>query len=300
MSDVDLLVRASIAGDCTEAVRLIVAGTVPNFQQGTYGRTPLHEAVVHGHRDMVVSLITHGADINAPNAAAHCWTPLHEAVVHAGGAIVAVLIAHGADASAKNADGHTPLKLAQTKSTTHAAALQSLLQSCTPIDAGLRLIVGANQRKWLRDGHYTTGSGVARGGGEPFHYERGIVLNTTHSHGKDTTGSEWSIVAYHGTDWCNLDSILENGLKVGNPTECLTFKGAVHGAGVYCSPEQSYAKLYSRGTPRKLDGGHGAVRLVLGLRIRNRLAITKTSNSQIWVVRNAADIVVQDINLTFE
>ena len=80
---------------------------------------------------------------------------------------------------------------------------------------------------------------------------------------------------------------------------CATFTGAVYGKGVYCSPRQSYAKSYSRGELRSV-GKHGKVRLVFGLRIRSTAAITKTSADDIWVVTDPADVVIQDINLTFE
>merc|ERR1711964_691481 len=119
------------------------------------------------------------------------------------------------------------------------------------------------------------------------------VINTT------SARSDWSIVAYHGTAWCNVNGILDLGLLPGDPTECQTFNGARYGKGVYCSPRQSYAKLYYRGDPRSV-GAHGQVRLVFGLRIRCASAITRTSDPDIWVVKDPKDVVVQDINLTFE
>ena len=106
----------------------------------------------------------------------------------------------------------------------------------------------------------------------------------------------WTV---RSTEWCNLDSILATGLLPSNPTECKTFNGDVYGRGVYVSPHQQYAKLYSRGTPRQV-GAHGKVRLVFGLRLRNQAAISRTSDSRIWVIKNPADVVVQDINLTFD
>jgi hypothetical protein len=42
------------------------------------------------------------------------------------------------------------------------------------------------------------------------------------------------------------------------------------------------------------------VRLVLGLRIRNKSSIEKTSDPRIWLIRNKDDVAVQDINLTIE
>jgi hypothetical protein len=107
---------------------------------------------------------------------------------------------------------------------------------------------------------------------------------------------------------------------VGNPTECETFNGDVYGRGVYVSPgcivfitsntssldqkknvspHQQYAKLYSRRSPRQV-GAHGKVRLVFGLRLHNPSAISRTSDSRIWLIKNPADVVVQDINLTFD
>ena len=85
-------------------------------------------------------------------------------------------------------------------------------------------------------------------GGETFHYTKGIVINTKLSF-KQPNSDKWRIVAYHGTEWCNLNSILKDGLIPGNPTDCETFSGNKYGNGVYVSPYQSYAKLYNRGSP---------------------------------------------------
>mmetsp|Transcript_112712 Transcript_112712/g.313591 ORF Transcript_112712/g.313591 Transcript_112712/m.313591 type:complete len:173 (+) Transcript_112712:149-667(+) len=151
---------------------------------------------------------------------------------------------------------------------------------------------------YLNGETYSTGTGEATVGGETFYYCHGFVLNTTMSVPWPIAGREFQIVAYHGTLYCNLESILKNGLLVGNPRDCQTFNGDVYGTGIYCSPRQDYAKSYARGDPQPL--GSGSARLVLGLRLRNSAAITKTSDPRIWVIKRAEDVKVQDINLTYD
>ena len=151
--------------------------------------------------------------------------------------------------------------------------------------------------KYIGSNHYTTGSGALTWGSEKFHYTNGIVINTKLSF-KQPNSDKWRIVAYHGTEWCNLNSILKDGLLPGNPTDCQTFSGSKYGKGVYVSPYQSYAKLYNRGTPKRISSGR--VRLVLGLRIKDSHSITKTTDEKIWLIKDETNVSVQDINLTFD
>lgn len=151
---------------------------------------------------------------------------------------------------------------------------------------------------YLNGETYTTGNGESRVGGKTFLYSRGFVLSTTMSVPRPVSGREFQIVAFHGTCFENLSSILQNGLQVGNPHDCATFSGAVYGSGVYVSPRQAYAKLYARGDPQFF--GNGRIRLVLGLRIRNAESITETTSSDIWVIKRAEDVKVQGINLTYD
>ena len=146
--------------------------------------------------------------------------------------------------------------------------------SLTKVEQGLKLLKEKGiLNKYVGSNHYTTGSGTQTWGGETFHYSSGIVINTKLSF-KPPNSNKWRIVAYHGTEWCNLNSILKQGLLPGNPHECQTFKANVYGKGVYWSPYQSYAKTYDRGSPQSIQSGK--VRLVLGLRIKDSASITKT------------------------
>jgi ankyrin repeat protein len=77
------------------------------------GLTPLHYAVVTGHKDLVSLLIARGADINArDNRGA---TPLHLAVDRVQREIAHFLISRGADINAQTNNGKTALAWAQER-----------------------------------------------------------------------------------------------------------------------------------------------------------------------------------------
>lgn len=71
------------------------------------GSTPLHRAAYYGYKDVVESLLAHGADVNAENNRGH--TPLHEAADKDHKDVAESLLAHRADVNAKDHDGFTPL-----------------------------------------------------------------------------------------------------------------------------------------------------------------------------------------------
>jgi len=89
------------------------------------GCTALHSAVALGHKDIVETLITKGADVNAksktyvllngygdPKYGDEGWTPLHWACYWGDRtAIAELLIANGADVNAKTKNGRTPKSL---------------------------------------------------------------------------------------------------------------------------------------------------------------------------------------------
>ena len=72
---------------------------------------PLHNACSYGHLEVVVSLVTNGANVNS----ADLWkfTPLHEASAKGKYEICKILLEHGADPHRKNRDSQTPLDLAR-------------------------------------------------------------------------------------------------------------------------------------------------------------------------------------------
>jgi len=78
------------------------------------GYTPLHNACVRDHLDMVKLLLNAGADVNAKNI--HGNTPLHPACRHKFSMdIVKLLVDAGADLKATNLDGETPLMYATSE-----------------------------------------------------------------------------------------------------------------------------------------------------------------------------------------
>ena len=86
------------------------------------------------------------------------------------------------------------------------------------IPQALELLKTVVDKKYLSTGHYQTGHGTAEWGNQVFYYEDGIVINVASM--KPQHGNDWKIVAYHGTEWQNLESILKLGLLPGTPSDC--------------------------------------------------------------------------------
>ncbi len=91
------------------------------------GYTPLHYAVVHGHRDLVMLLLSRGADVNAQDERGQ--TPLHLAVDRVYKDIARSLISSGANVLAKTKGGKTPLQNALEKG--HFEMANYLSKFCT-------------------------------------------------------------------------------------------------------------------------------------------------------------------------
>ncbi len=167
-------------------------------------------------------------------------------------------------------------------------------------------------------GKINTGQQLVRGGEPyelPFGWKRYAVRVKGKFDGGDNTWlrqrggpGEWA-VAYHGTDHCNLPSILAGGLRVGGGQ---WYESQV-GRGVYVSPYMKDAADYScvrsvplavlkrraeqlsagasieQVTPLEHDGVTRNVRIVLQCRVRTS-AIKKTSKRGYWVINDPADI----------
>jgi len=109
------LMAATVAGDVDKVRELLEAGASPDerfpIMNGfNDAHTPLHVASRDGHKDIVVQLLKHGANINAmePTFGA---VPLHKAVYNGHAKITEILIkAPGVDLDFQGAtNGYTPL-----------------------------------------------------------------------------------------------------------------------------------------------------------------------------------------------
>ena len=94
---------------------LLEQGADPNVpSQNEMRVVPLHSALAgQGDPSIARMLIEAGADVNIRQR--HGWTPLHEAALVGHADLVDLLLDHGADASARNDDGMTPIDLARNK-----------------------------------------------------------------------------------------------------------------------------------------------------------------------------------------
>jgi ankyrin repeat protein len=85
-----------------------------NLQDNKYQSTPLHTAAIHGHVQIVKTLLRNNADINAKNDKG--LTALHWAVMKNHIQVVQTLLAQpNIDIRLKDSDDKKPLDLAQTK-----------------------------------------------------------------------------------------------------------------------------------------------------------------------------------------
>lgn len=95
------------------------------------GRTFLHEAALHGHKDVAVMLLVKGADVKARDK---LWcTPLHLAAQSGCVELAGLLLAEGADADAVTHRGKTPLHLAAACG--HAEMAKLLLAGGADVNA---------------------------------------------------------------------------------------------------------------------------------------------------------------------
>lgn len=84
--------------------------------------TPLHSALAHHHTDIVQQLLLAGADVNSAQHGG--WTPLHQAAKDGDLVLIRQLLQHGADARLTREDGMTPADLAREEG--HHDAAQEL------------------------------------------------------------------------------------------------------------------------------------------------------------------------------
>lgn len=103
---------------------LISRSTDGLTQADGHGRTALHFAAAHGHRDMVGLLIGQGAQMNFQDDRG--WTPLHYASKHGYLEVVRLLVESGADPTMTCDTGKVPICMAASAG--HKPVLSYLLK----------------------------------------------------------------------------------------------------------------------------------------------------------------------------
>ena len=124
---------AAMAGDAAEVRTLVSDGADVNAPQGD-GMTALHWAARHGDEGLAAFLIDAGADVAAQTRIG-AYTPLHLAAEAGAGPVVALLLEAGAaaDQSTVGVGGATPLHFAAAAGTVDG--VEALLRHGAPVDA---------------------------------------------------------------------------------------------------------------------------------------------------------------------
>lgn len=120
LESIDTGNMAAEVGNAKEIRRMLADGA-PVYTKAKSGRTPLHDAVFQGNKDVAELLVAKGADVNAKDDSAS--TPLHYAAAAGRKDLVELLVAKGADINAKNNTGVSPLYLAAKFDRAEAAEL---------------------------------------------------------------------------------------------------------------------------------------------------------------------------------
>ena len=103
------LVEAARYGDSDLVITLLTRGANPNVKQTALGTTPLHYMAARSELKAVNALLADGADPNAADDGLE--TPLHWTVRHrAGVRVIEALVKHGADPTLEDGEGKSPVE----------------------------------------------------------------------------------------------------------------------------------------------------------------------------------------------
>lgn len=98
----------AIQPESSKLINQLLIRTQNIHQQGTNGNGLLHQAVLRGSREIVLSILARGVDVNATNNKGQ--TPLHLlAMRHNSATIAEALLDHGANPEARDKIGCQPL-----------------------------------------------------------------------------------------------------------------------------------------------------------------------------------------------
>jgi ankyrin repeat protein len=102
--------EAAAAGDAATVKAFLLGNSGLAFSKDAAGETPLHIAVLNGHKIVAELLLTYGANVGAKDN--YGLTPLHAAAAGGCKEAVELLLTWKADVNAKDNDGDTPLHAA--------------------------------------------------------------------------------------------------------------------------------------------------------------------------------------------
>lgn len=106
--------EAAMAGDLRTLRELVKENPALVNDRDHRGQTSLHQAAYwSGSKKIVGFLLTQGADVNAKSASG--TTPLHVAVLRGHRAVTKLLMARGAEVNARDNGGFTPLHYVDKK-----------------------------------------------------------------------------------------------------------------------------------------------------------------------------------------
>ncbi|KAF1964449.1 ankyrin, partial [Bimuria novae-zelandiae CBS 107.79] len=114
---------AAIRGHAEIVKMLLDAGTDPSAHNsaGEGGYTALHYTSTRRERECVRLLLAHGADIDAKTSAS--WTSLMEACHHGHGEVVGILLRARANVEMEDVEGRTALQMAVAAGNVECARL---------------------------------------------------------------------------------------------------------------------------------------------------------------------------------